>query len=482
MRVGRQDLAENFVVACQSEAGWYLKLWVVLALLFLFLGLLLQLVIIPYGFPRLDAGHGLIIGGDWVGFQRLAAKMAAAIHTEGWSAWRLRPEGQAPAGITAAIYAVFLPRPYVVVPFYAAMYAVDVVATAAVYRRIGFGRFESVAGILPAVAFPSTMMMYATFNKDAIAGAGYMLVLLGWVRFLGVFRASQVRWRSLLQVCALVATGIGFVWIVRPYGVRLLEAGSVIVASMLVAVIAWVNRSIGHRDYFWRIGVSCIVDVALLTGMHYAADVQTSGVTAATVGVEAEATVGAEVSKASNIFEAISHVREQFVEGYPKAESMIDVHVHFHNAWDVVRYVPRAIQIAFLAPFPDMWFGKGSAASSRLMRRDAAFEMVLAYFALFFGVFAVVKHGFAGRPDFWIVIIYCTVIIGVYVLAVPNVGSLFRFRQPLYVCILGVGVAGLVRELKSRGGRGGFLRCGKGLFRGNERKCAFLSRFKSFRR
>ncbi|HQU17249.1 MAG TPA: hypothetical protein PLO69_14290 [Gammaproteobacteria bacterium] len=458
-----EQFVQRFVGSEQSEVQWCWKLWLIFTLFFSFCGLLLQLVVIPYGFPHLDAGHGLLAGGDWVGFQRLAVKMAARIQVDGWAAWQLRPGGQAPAGIAAAFYSVFGAKPYELVPLYAATYASDLVAVTAIYRYIGFGRFESLAGITPAVVFPSTLMMYGTLNKDAFFGAGCMMVLLGWVKLLGVLRAPKLQFGTLFGIFVLFVIGTGLVWLVRPYGVPILEASGVVVASVLLLAVALATRTMTWRDRSRAVGVGVIVCVALLLGMHYVADISTSGVTSAEIS--GPKVSGPKVSgpkfAASKIFGAISNVRGEFVENYPHAASMIDVHVRFSDVWDVLRYVPRAVQIAFLAPFPDTWFEKGSAASSQLMRRDAAFEMTLAYFVLIFGGLAVVKHGFTRRPEFWIVIFYCAVIIGVYVLAVPNVGSLFRFRQPLYLCVLGLGVAALVRELKSRGRRSGCFRQGR---------------------
>ena len=45
---------------------------------------LVQLVLLPYVFPAWHAGHGLLVGGDWIGFHNTAAAIAQRIRAEGW--------------------------------------------------------------------------------------------------------------------------------------------------------------------------------------------------------------------------------------------------------------------------------------------------------------------------------------------------------------------------------------------------------------
>src|SRR5690349_5577491 len=67
-------------------------------------GLFIQLVLLPYILPGLHAGHGLLRGGDWIGFHEDAVALSQKIAEQGWQAFELRPRGQAPIGITAAVY------------------------------------------------------------------------------------------------------------------------------------------------------------------------------------------------------------------------------------------------------------------------------------------------------------------------------------------------------------------------------------------
>ena len=60
---------------------------------------LLQFVVIPL--TPWHVGNGLLAGGDWVYFHKLAVQMADKIAQEGWQSWVARPEGQASAGVAS---------------------------------------------------------------------------------------------------------------------------------------------------------------------------------------------------------------------------------------------------------------------------------------------------------------------------------------------------------------------------------------------
>ena len=80
-------------------------------------GLAVQLVILPYVFPELHAGNGLLAGRDWVGFHEQAVVQSLKIAEFGWSEFRLRPDGDnAIIGVTSWFYVLFGPHPWSLLP------------------------------------------------------------------------------------------------------------------------------------------------------------------------------------------------------------------------------------------------------------------------------------------------------------------------------------------------------------------------------
>lgn len=87
-------------------------------------GSLIQWVVLPVLIPGIHAGNGLMAGGDWGVFHHEADSMAQRIQQAGWSAWELRPDGNAPIGIAAVAYAVTgIHQPSVLLPINALLFA-----------------------------------------------------------------------------------------------------------------------------------------------------------------------------------------------------------------------------------------------------------------------------------------------------------------------------------------------------------------------
>ncbi len=132
--------------------------------------------------------------------------------------------------------------------------------------------------------------------------------------------------------------------------------------------------------------------------------------------------------------------REAFRLGYPDAGSNIDTEVVFRNARDIAAYVPRALQIALFAPFPDMRAGKTQQPGGAGQRLLAVPEMILYYLALVGCVLAAVKAHGRERAIMAALVSFSLFVALAYVLVVTNIGTLYRMRYPamLLLCALGM--------------------------------------------
>ncbi|HJZ82352.1 MAG TPA: hypothetical protein VKD91_18465 [Pyrinomonadaceae bacterium] len=146
--------------------------------------------------------------------------------------------------------------------------------------------------------------------------------------------------------------------------------------------------------------------------------------------------------KVSSFWRRVANVRIGFIsEGMNVSGSMIDADVTFNSGTDVIKYVPRALEISYLAPFPLMWFKTGYNVG-RLGRLISGLEMTLTYLfealACFF-VWRTKKH-FSS----WLLVL--TTMIGMLALGlvVANVGTLYRMRYPFWVLLVIMGAGALV--------------------------------------
>jgi len=125
----------------------------------------------------------------------------------------------------------------------------------------------------------------------------------------------------------------------------------------------------------------------------------------------------------------------------PKGSSLIDAQVSFHNMSDIIRQLPRALEVGYFAPFPNMWLKSGEwvGSSARLL---SGFEMVLTYVIELFALFGLWNARRKLAAWFLVAVISLgTIALG---LVVANVGTLYRMRYSFWMLIVVLGAGGFV--------------------------------------
>jgi hypothetical protein len=123
------------------------------------------------------------------------------------------------------------------------------------------------------------------------------------------------------------------------------------------------------------------------------------------------------------------------------ANSSIDRSVQFMNTWEVFTYIPRALQIGFLSPFPHLWFSSGSSTGH--VGRILAGTETLAMYIIFVGFFATFFIETQILKPIAPVLIFSGVIIVLLGIVIPNVGAIYRMRQGLFIPFFMIGTYGL---------------------------------------
>ena len=126
-------------------------------------------------------------------------------------------------------------------------------------------------------------------------------------------------------------------------------------------------------------------------------------------------------------------VRVVLMEG--EVGSSIDMYVQIYDFYSALKYLPRAIQIGFLAPFPKDFLTSGSSVG-RIGYILSGAEMLLWYFILF-GFFYSLFVNLSVFRQLIPVFIFSVSIIIILAYVVPVIGALFRMRQgymiPFYI-------------------------------------------------
>ena len=427
--------------------------------------LLVQLVFLPYVFPAWHAGDGLLVGEDWLTFHKYAQALAEKIHKEGWSVWSLKPDGGPPVGVVGAVYALVAPKPWALIPINAALHASATIVLLRIVRFFLPGWRRAIWCVLPFLLFPSAMTWYTQIHKDGYSILGNYLFLYGWL-LLAQAKATE-HGKTALRSAACILSGVFLVWSVRIYLVQTLQVVAGIFAALITGIIG--VKALKER-WPWRGAVVLVVLAwVMVFGMNPFKKKELSlepllgiAIAAAQDPMDGSVSETGQATKdqqehpyvllteewmrdewlpgwLDRIFFDIAYRREQFRTIY-RGRTSIDVHVGFRSVWDVLAYVPRAALIAFLAPFPEQWFGEGSRAPNTIMRRIAGLEMLVVYPCL--GLTIVAGWFWRQRIEMWMILFFSSFIMVAHALVVNNVGALYRFRYGYLMLLVALGIAG----------------------------------------
>jgi hypothetical protein len=422
---------------------------------------MVQLVLLPHYLPQLHAGHGMLVGGDSAGMNLTAVDLAARIQKEGWSAWELRPAGNAPTGIAAALYVFLTPEPYMLVPLNALVHAAGGMTIYLIVCLISANRRAAVLAALPFLLFPSAASWYAQIHKDGIFALGMLMCALGWMQgFRRDFWAAPLpRFATLLGPIAL---GLFLIWVVRPHIMILMQAMSIVTTLSGLGLVAvwWRSHALSGARALMAAFVFVMIPllVVLVKPSDYRVESWKGDVIARETVMpympghcvlERGANAGAD-----KLSSTVAAMRDFYISGnsYQNAKSNMDVDFVPGTVCNLFGYLPRALQIGFLAPFPAQWVADGSIAASTVMRRVISVEMLVTYACLL--LLPLALWNYRRKPEFWFVLGFLTLLMVIHVYLVPNLGTLHRMRYGFLTAVVGLAIAGAVdRVLSRRAGR-----------------------------
>lgn len=426
------------------------NLWFFVFVYILLTGLFVQLILLPHIVPSLHAGAGLLKGLDANKFHHVALERARLIVAFGWDRWDLLAQGQLVSGIASFFYALISPSPWVVLPWNAALHATASLCIYLVVLRIIEKPSISFIAILPFIFFPSNLMWNAQFLNENYAVPGIAMLLYGWSVLVSPKKngAKESYPESILALGAISLGSLLF-GLVR----REVFSGLVFlfIPVAVLGVLFWITRETKKTIKMTRI-IFLITALFIMVGAIYGLRAAWRKAYYQAQAFEAPAT-SKNVQNAfqkwqrstwlpefidQNLME-IARYRNSFIQK-TYAGSNIDGEITFENAWDLLSYIPRAVQIAFLSPFPKTWFDKGFTPGGTAMRIVSGLEMVIVYFSLIGLPWFFRKY--LKQPAVWAVLLVCVGMLIIYAITIPNVGSLYRFRYPYLMPVVCFGLVG----------------------------------------
>jgi hypothetical protein len=337
-------------------------------------------------------------------------------------------------------YAIFVPHPLAFALINALTWTASVIFVYNIVYQLFPDRRNLAVG--SAFAFglcPSYLAHTTQLLKDPFYVLGILMVIWGWISFLTNRRA--------IIFCLLVGFGVQVVNAIRPY---MLES-FVCLSFLALILVVWRSRSSwAHASLAFILVVGLyayelipLTKLLRQTGGQY----EVSG--------QAESQLKRKTSTRWNImsllkdrFSQAAATRDSFSKYYHDSGSNIDTDVRFRNIGDLFSYIPRAIQVGFLSPFPGQWFDKAKT-SGKGTRILAGLEMVCWYTLMVGFLYFLVTAAIPPQVRIWL-FVYCVGLVLFITLVVPNIGALHRMRFVYFLPILIGGLEAWTRWLDQR--------------------------------
>jgi len=142
----------------------------------------------------------------------------------------------------------------------------------------------------------------------------------------------------------------------------------------------------------------------------------------------------------AKIIQRLSLLRHNFINSYPLAGSNVDTAVELNGIRDVIVYLPRAMEIGLLSPFPNMWFARGEQVG-RQGRLVSGFETLSMYVVIILALVTIIVNRRCS-----VGLVAATAILGCTALGyvVVNISALYRMRYGFWILLIVLGAKGLI--------------------------------------
>jgi len=301
-----------------------------------------------------------------------------------------------------------------------------------------FGLCAGFIASLTVALWPSFVLHTTQLLKDPLFNLGMLALIFVMMHFL----KGKSSWREAFLNGTVGALIAGMLWKARS------DLGALLVATILLGTLMLVVRQFQLR----RVLVSNIAGMALLITLTAAAIVllpiyrnaDNPRVKEAESKAVGKTAVPKPVVRWWQVPAKIGIVRQAFAVKYPDAKSNIDTDVKLGTNADLVRYLPRAMEIGLFAPFPDMWLERGGnvGQSGRML---GGLETLFMYAVECLAVVGLWK----GRRQLSVWLLASIAAMGTIALglAVVNVGTLYRLRYPFLILLIILAAGGITNFL-----------------------------------
>jgi hypothetical protein len=379
-------------------------------------------------------GIGTSFASDGTRYHTEAMALVKILSDDGIVAW-LKASPQFHVKIYSLFYAAFGPlvgfNILAVEPLNALYYLAAIVLVFALGQQV-FNRRASLLSALIIALWPSLLLHSTQLLRDPLLIVLWLILIL----ILSNWLVKVLQWQQGL-ISALIAIAVSLaIWIVRMDLWILIRASAV-----LITVLVILRQLRERRVHFGNfLGAGCLLVVVMIVPQIFHAWNSPRGLAV----IVRETTSPRE--------QIMNRRRSSIVTEQAGATSSIDKGVPLNSTADIARYLPRAIEIGFFAPFPNTWFQKGSGSAKSLL---VASETLAMYVIELCACLTLWRQ----RRRFLVWLLCLVAAMGMLGLGlvVVNMGTLYRLRYPFLILIIIVASETLMNltalmNWKSRGG------------------------------
>jgi 4-amino-4-deoxy-L-arabinose transferase-like glycosyltransferase len=378
-------------------------------------------------------GIGLTFAIDGATYRRLASEMATHWQTYGLSPWL-----DIKAPLHCRLYSVsFAIVGRVVGHNVLAAEPLNLfyyLATLTVVYLLGREIFNARAGLLAAAIvglWPSFVMHSTQLIRDPLA----VSCLLGLLLALTLLLTREVAWRPAVVLGVGGAALVTLFWLARG---NMWNAVVVAVALALV-LLSW--RMIRARKFMAGNAIVLVLIIVTMLLVPSRLESTTLGGYRAPVTPLAIPSATQPAPREGVWTRAINQIRDRRsgFRFYTAQESNIGGDTQFESIGDIVRFIPRAAIVGFLAPFPRMWFEAGSyGVTGRLLSGAETLVMYFLYLAI-----AVCLWRERRRLALWLIFLTAAAGMIALGLVVVNAGALYRIRYVFWIMMIVIAAQGI---------------------------------------
>jgi 4-amino-4-deoxy-L-arabinose transferase-like glycosyltransferase len=378
-------------------------------------------------------GIGITFAIDGATYQRLASRMATQWQDYGFGPW---------LDIKAPLHCRLYSIPFAII---GRVVGHNVLAaeslnlfyylgTLTVVYLLGREIFNERAGLLAAgiVGVWPTFLLHSTqLIRDPLAILCFLALLL----VLTLLLRRDFEWKRAL------APGIGGAALVTVFWLARGNMWNAVVVAVGLVLVMLAFRMIRERKFMLGNAIVLLLIVVAMLFVPSRLESTTLGGVRPPVTPLAIPSASQPAPSEGVWTKAINQIRDRRAgfRFYTAQESNIRSDVQFQSLSDMIRFIPSAAVVGFLAPFPRMWFEAGSyGTAGRLVSGAETLVMYVLYIAV-----GICLWRERRRLAMWLTFVTATAgLIGLG-LVVVNAGALYRIRYVFWIMLIVIAAQGI---------------------------------------